>query len=523
MSDAIPLPPSPNLEQYKKQSKELLRASNDDASVRAWATRWLTARADAVVETEARLRGEESRREFLDTAIDRLVQRVRQANIRQLSDAQFFIARAHGFESWPKFARHINALQSRGSDAVLFEAAADAIVSGDVAALTRLLTEDPKLAHARSGRSHRSTLLHYTSANGIEDFRQKTPPNILDIARLLLDRGADVNAESDAYAGHSTTLMLVATSAHPRRAGLQIGLMELLMARGASIDRTAGAAIHAAMANGCRDAAALLADRGAPLDLLTAAALGRLNAVDRFLDDGSDIRAADRNGMTPLHWAASEGHGDVVRLLIEHGAPLESTNTFGGTVLGQTVWSAIHDRRPGQLDVIRLLVASGAIVSPDWFTGPSDVAAALQSARDAAEVGGGTQIYELRRTAAVARREGRLADAARDYAEAVELCRTSSDPLLLAHTVRHLGDVEMEMVQLDRARPHLEEAVSIYRSVASEPLAFANALRSLALLNERSGGLIEAKTLWQEAHELYVRANVPPGIAESAEHVAALT
>jgi hypothetical protein len=27
-----------------------------------------------------------------------------------------------------------------------------------------------------STRAHRSTLLHYISANGVEDFRQKTPP-----------------------------------------------------------------------------------------------------------------------------------------------------------------------------------------------------------------------------------------------------------------------------------------------------------------------------------------------------------
>jgi len=39
-------------------------------------------------------------------------------------------------------------------------------------------------------RRHHATLLHYVGANGIESFRQKTPANAVDIARLLLDAGA---------------------------------------------------------------------------------------------------------------------------------------------------------------------------------------------------------------------------------------------------------------------------------------------------------------------------------------------
>jgi len=71
----------------------------------------------------------------------------------------------------------------------------------------------------RSTRDHHSTLLHYVSANGVEDFRQKTPPNIVEITNLLLDAGAEVDAESDAYGGGCTTLGLVATSVHPEQAG----------------------------------------------------------------------------------------------------------------------------------------------------------------------------------------------------------------------------------------------------------------------------------------------------------------
>jgi hypothetical protein len=90
-------------------------------------------------------------------------------------------------------------LTSRGPVSA-FEAAVDAIISGDQATLEKLLHENPTLVRGRSTREHRSTLLHYVSANGVEDFRQKTPKNIVQITKLLLKAGADVNAESCASA-----------------------------------------------------------------------------------------------------------------------------------------------------------------------------------------------------------------------------------------------------------------------------------------------------------------------------------
>ena len=90
----------------------------------------------------------------------------------RLADAQFFIAHTVGFASWPKFARHLAGLERVNSPVSKFEAAVNAIVSGDFAALDKLLRESPELVRARSTRKHRSTLLHYVSANGVEDFRQ---------------------------------------------------------------------------------------------------------------------------------------------------------------------------------------------------------------------------------------------------------------------------------------------------------------------------------------------------------------
>src|SRR5213075_382765 len=116
-----------------------------------------------------------------------------------------------------------------------FERAADAIVSGDSAALEQLLRQDPGLIRARSLRGHHSALLHYVGANGIESWRQRTPKNAVEIARILLDAGAEIDAAGDMYGG-STTLLLVATSIHPKNVGVLYELIDLLTARGARID-----------------------------------------------------------------------------------------------------------------------------------------------------------------------------------------------------------------------------------------------------------------------------------------------
>ncbi|HEX9160806.1 MAG TPA: ankyrin repeat domain-containing protein [Thermoanaerobaculia bacterium] len=528
MSDAIPLPPHPSLEHYRKQAKKLLKAcrSGDAVPISHWQ-----------IESELR---------------ERIERRLRDANIEQLTDAQLFIARAHGFESWPKFAGHVESLGRRNSPDALFEAAVDAVVGGDIAALRRLLSDHPELVHARSTREHHSTLLHYASANGVEDFRQRTPPNIVDVATLLLDEGAGVNAESDAYGGRSTTLMLVATSVHPERAGVQIALMELLLGRGAFIEHRPATAVNACLANGRVEAAEFLAARGARLDLPGAAGAGRLDVVESFfrdavppaddmqrafryacqfdraaiveflLDRGADICAADANGMTPLHWAAHAAAVDIVELLLARNAPLEATNAYGGTVLGQAVWSAIHESRARHRVTIELLVAAGARVSDDWFTGRAWIDEALQ--RDAHPPRGSAdeRVRELKQRAEQARREGRFDEAKRDYTDAVEICRGLSDRLLLAHTVRHLGDVEVQLGRPDAAEPLFVEALAIYRSEQTTPLELANAIRSLALLKHSAGAVADATRLWEEAHALYVRANVPPAVAETASRLAQL-
>ncbi len=252
-----------------------------------------------------------------------------------------------------------------------FEEAVDAIIAGEIAVLRTMLERHPELIRQRSARPHHSTLLHYVSANGVEDYRQITPANILDITALLLDAGAEVDATSDAYGGDSTTLGLASTSAHPRARGVQIALIDLLLRRGARIDGADDlqGLVRGALANGCPEAAVALASRGARVQTLYAAAgvgnlalvralfdasstpqregalivaaqQGHIDIVTFLLDHGVNVRAND--GMTALHNASAGGHIALMELLISRGAELEALNEFGGTVLSSTIWFAYH-------------------------------------------------------------------------------------------------------------------------------------------------------------------------------------
>src|SRR5262249_11815806 len=155
------------------------------------------------------------------------------------------------------------------------------------AALDQLLQDDPTLPRARSARSHHATLLHYLAANGVEDYRQRTPPNAVEIARLLLDAGADPDALADMYDERCTTLGMLVSSTPPHDAGLQIPLAELLVERGAAQDVAGSkwnAAVRCALAFGFLDTARALAARaGKPADIRVAAGLGELGETARFL------------------------------------------------------------------------------------------------------------------------------------------------------------------------------------------------------------------------------------------------
>ena len=72
------------------------------------------------------------------------------------------------------------------AEAPAFARAVRAIVTGDTAGLTAKLAAEPALVSARSAASHHATLLHYVSANGIDEELQLPVPNADAVAAILL-------------------------------------------------------------------------------------------------------------------------------------------------------------------------------------------------------------------------------------------------------------------------------------------------------------------------------------------------
>ena len=163
-----------------------------------------------------------------------------------------------------------------------------------------------------------------------------------------------------------------------------------------------------------------------------------------------------------------------------------------------------------------------------------------------------------------ARREGRLPEAQKHFADAIALCRKGKDeallaqaltgmgqiardlndssralccyeeavrihrgldqPLRLAHTIRHVGDILRGMGRKVEAAPHYVEALELYRGHdETAPLDLANTLRGYALLKEDNGAFAEAIQLWQEAGRLYAQLDVVAGVAESNARIARLS
>jgi hypothetical protein len=341
-----------------------------------------------------------------------------------LANAQFLIAEAHGFENWTSFVRHLEEVTGARPSDNAFEAAADAVVGGDLATLASLIRQHPDLVYVHSARVHHATLLHYVAANGVEDFRQKTPANAVAIARFLLDAGAEVDALADTYGSDAwqTTMNLLVSSTHPAEAGLQSALVEILLDHGAAIDglKNDCSPLLTALAFGYSDAAETLARRGARVDsVLLAAALGRTDLAKRFvvdkatlapgvplvaphwlgipdnpaahiayafvwacryarvpvaeflLDIGVDPAAKDSLQMSALHWAAANGCMGLVNRLLELGASLELENQWGGTVLGSTAHFAIYIPMAGvdYVAVMERLIAAGADVNAAYPSG----------------------------------------------------------------------------------------------------------------------------------------------------------
>ena len=140
-----------------------------------------------------------------------------------LADAKLTMSCEYGFGDW----QDVEALGDAAADGS-FELALDDMLAGEFHQFKARIERQPHLIAARSAYGHGSTLLHYLGANGVESHRQRTPLNAAEIARFLIDSGADINAEANMYGGGQTAYALASTSAHPQKAGIADQLNRVL-------------------------------------------------------------------------------------------------------------------------------------------------------------------------------------------------------------------------------------------------------------------------------------------------------
>ena len=129
--------------------------------------------------------------------------------------------------------------------------------------------------------------------------------------------------------------------------------------------------LHVATFARHRDAIAALAKAGADLNLLerdrydavTIAAVGDDAASLRLLLqlNASAKQVTSRYDGTALIAAAHLGHGEVVKLLIAAGAPLDHVNNLGWTALIESI--VLGDGGPRHVETLHAIVRAGANVN----------------------------------------------------------------------------------------------------------------------------------------------------------------
>lgn len=108
-------------------------------------------------------------------------------------------------------------------------------------------------------------------------------------------------------------------------------------------------------------------------DFVQAARKGDIERLNYCLRKGAGIESTDRRyGATALMWAAHEGHTDIMNVLLNNGAKINSQQKLGRTAL----W---YSAQQGKLEAAKILIIHGAdlyLASHDGKT-PLDVSTEL--------------------------------------------------------------------------------------------------------------------------------------------------
>ena len=219
---------------------------------------------------------------------------------------------------------------------------AQAIKTGDIATLNRLLSSDPALVHARVD-GHR-TLLHVAT-----DWPGHFP-NVRETISTLVRHGADVNAKVHGLPHSESPLHWAASSD-------DVDALDALLDHGADIEASGaviggGTPLADAVAFATWRAAGRLIERGARTTIWQAAALG---LMDRVQDHSTRDPAPAAAHVTNAFWGACHG-GQLIaaQYLLSRGANL---NWVGHDRLTPLDAAA----RNGNAELVAWLRSQGAI------------------------------------------------------------------------------------------------------------------------------------------------------------------
>jgi ankyrin repeat protein len=392
--DAKPLPARPSLEQYKKQAKELVKVFRAEQSRKSSDSEAIPSQASR---SEVIQRVQKQHPRFADLPADQI------ASTRfALADAQFVIAREHGFESWPKFARQVealaeasfaasvsdpvaafivaacvprDALHSTGTleraDAILAAhpdvAGCDihtAAILGDAAAVQRFLALDARSATAKSGPYGWDALTHLCFSRYLRLDRARSA-GFVAAAKVLLDAGASAN----------TGWMETNHEPHPEwecaiygAAGIaqHPELTRLLLERGA--DPNDGETPYHVVETYDNTVMKILVESGKLNETSMTTLLLRktdwhdYEGIKWLLEHGANPNRATRWGRTAFHHAVlRDNSSDIIEVLLEHGA--DPTLVAGRPDTRQTAGPAMSGvvmaARRGRGDVLELIERRG--------------------------------------------------------------------------------------------------------------------------------------------------------------------
>lgn len=191
-----------------------------------------------------------------------------------------------------------------------------------------------------------------------------------EIIQALVDRGAPVNAHRDdgltAYqlavrGGHErAAACLAAAGADPTLTPVDQLLAACVAGRAADARALVGAhpAILASLGPSERDALGLAVGRG------------DLDTVRLMTSLGWPLTQEGEWGGTPLHWAAWHGQLEMVRLLLEAGAPVDQRDSrYGSSPIAWCAHGSSFSHRANDEDypaIIHLLLDAGATRPPSY-------------------------------------------------------------------------------------------------------------------------------------------------------------